>query len=655
MKRVKSSVELKKRLRSRHLVAFAVLALGIGSIVMFFWMRQINKRGDTDLLIADAIMDLEVNVASSHFKLEESYFKHIPGAEERALADLDHAINRANALLTGGKSKFGPDLLVLKNSSFSMEAKSIVSMLSEMKRIAQRLVRVPAQAPFPEDLDERFDQICDQVLSDAKSLELEFEKREFTHRKASRNLVYLIFFAWSGVVAGSTIGLWNRERQRKNAEAAILSLNDDLETRTKELIRHRENCMDLVEERTARLKLANEELSAEVAERQEMEKALRVSEEKYRMLIETMDEGLTILDENGMLVYINDKFCEMLGRSRNEILGRPISKFMANDQEIAVATEYQQNISSQVHGRLEAAFFRKDGNIAFTITSLKGIRDTTGKVKGCFAVITDITEKLALQENSLRTAHLASLGEIAAGVAHEINNPINGIINYACILLEGRNDPELEKEIAARIQMEGRRIAGIVRDLLLFGRAGIKEKLPVNINEVLSKSLYLIDKGLEQDGIKIRTYLAPDLPMPVIDPQELQRVFINIINNAKYALNQKYPANDENKTLDIRTLIACRDNENFVRIEFEDSGEGIPAGVIGKIKQPFFSTRPKGKGTGLGLSISDGIVSECGGSLTIESKQGEFTRVKIDLPVAVDSDSHPLSAKPGKTVKIRGS
>ncbi len=631
-----SSVVEKRATQSWHPVVLAVLALGLASVALLVWMQRINQREDADLLLADAIMDLEVNVASFHFKFDESYFsKRLAGEFDGALMDLDRAISGAKAIHGGGQSKFGSNLPAVRNPEFRAKIQKIMDLLSEMRSLAHQLSLLPLQSSLSETLDDRFDQICTEVLKNAKTLELETENSAAAHRDSSRHLVYWIFITWSGVIAGATLGLWNRERLRRQAEASILSLNSNLESQTEELTRHREHMMELVEDRTKCLKLANEELSAEIGERQEIEKALRKSEERFRMLVETMNEGLIVLDQNETLVYVNDKFSEMLGRDHFEILGNPLSKFIAFDKDARTASEHLKKVDTADRNRFEIAFSASDGGIVSTIASLKGLYGVDGGKKGCFAVITDITEKIAWQADSWRTAHLASLGEMAASVAHEINNPINGIINYARLLCGENGRADQKKDIAERIQKEGRRIAGIVNNLLLFGRQGAKEKVPVCVNEVLSKALDLTEAGLRNDRIEIQTALATGLPKPVIDPQELQRVFINLISNAQHALNQKYPGWHENKILEIHSERIPVDQSVHVRIAFTDRGTGIPAAIMDKVKQPFFSTRPKGKGTGLGLSISEGIVRESGGKLTIESLEGEFTHVEIDLPAGI--------------------
>jgi C4-dicarboxylate-specific signal transduction histidine kinase len=243
-------------------------------------------------------------------------------------------------------------------------------------------------------------------------------------------------------------------------------------------------------------------------------------------------------------------------------------------------------------------------------------------------------ELMALQTETLKAAHLASIGKLAAGVAHEINNPINGIINYAKILSNKSEQGSVENDVAERIAKEARRIAGIVRSLLSFARVRKGEKMSVRLEDILRESLTLTESQLKKEGVRLRIDLPPDLPDITANPQQIQQVFMNIINNAQYALNQKYPGEHEDKVLDVTCEKVATGEVPFVRIAFHDHGIGMPPDVLDKIMHPFFSTKPKGEGTGLGLSISHGIVADHGGRLAVTSVQGEHTRVLIDLPAA---------------------
>ncbi len=164
---------------------------------------------------------------------------------------------------------------------------------------------------------------------------------------------------------------------------------------------------------------------------------------------------------------------------------------------------------------------------------------------------TATARNIALQVETLRAAHLASIGKLAAGVAHEINNPINGIINYARILSNKSVKGSAENDVAERISKEGRRIAGIVKSLLSFARDRKEEKRPVRVENILREALILTESQMRKEGVHLRIDLPPGLPEITANPQQIQQVFMNIINNAQYALHQKYPGEHEDKALDI--------------------------------------------------------------------------------------------------------
>lgn len=260
------------------------------------------------------------------------------------------------------------------------------------------------------------------------------------------------------------------------------------------------------------------------------------------------------------------------------------------------------------------------------------IKDEHEKILNVIAMYVDITEKNAHQAETIRAGQLASLGELAAGVAHEINNPVNGVINYAQIL-SNRSAPESkENDIAQRIIKEGERIAVIVKSLLAFARDRKESKSFVPLQEILSETLVLVETQLLKSGIKLGLELSPNLPPAFVLKQQIQQVFLNLISNARYALDQKYPGAHDQKLLTIQGEACIVAKKAGLRITFHDHGIGIPENVLDKIMNPFFSTKPHDKGTGLGLSISHGIIDNHDGRMTINSVQGEFTRVIVELP-----------------------
>ncbi|MEN8264798.1 MAG: response regulator [Nitrospirota bacterium] len=244
----------------------------------------------------------------------------------------------------------------------------------------------------------------------------------------------------------------------------------------------------------------------------------------------------------------------------------------------------------------------------------------------------EISERKLAEAEAMRASHLAALGELAAGVAHEINNPAGGIINYAQILINESEKVTQGNDILRRIVKEGDRIAGIVSNLLSFARDNRERKSEVFVHQLVADSLNLAETQLRKDGIKLKVDIPPGLPGVFVQPQQIEQVFLNIISNARYALNQKYQGTHEDKMLHITGQEISENSHKCVRMKFHDHGTGIPLPLMGKIFNPFFTTKPDNVGTGLGLSISHGIIADHEGRLSIDSVEGKFTEVMIELP-----------------------
>lgn len=260
------------------------------------------------------------------------------------------------------------------------------------------------------------------------------------------------------------------------------------------------------------------------------------------------------------------------------------------------------------------------------------IKDENENIIKVMVIVNDITEKVVFEKEATRTAHLASLGELSARIAHEINNPVMGIINYGKLLFYNSKEDAKERYIAKNIIEEGDRIANLIKCLLPFARGGKEEKISVYINDILNSSLSLAGLQMKKDNIIAGLNMPDYLPKVIAQSNQLQQVFMNILNNAIYGLNKKYPINDENKKILITAKEVFHDDKNHIRIIFRDTGCGIKQDIIDKVMEPFFSTKPIGAGTGLGLSISYDIIKEHGGTISIDSVENEYTEVTIELP-----------------------
>jgi len=255
------------------------------------------------------------------------------------------------------------------------------------------------------------------------------------------------------------------------------------------------------------------------------------------------------------------------------------------------------------------------------------VHDQSGDVAQVLIQIYDETGKIRHQETLLRTGQLAAVGELAAGVAHEINNPINGVINYAQILVNNLPEGSDSQKYAERILAEGDRVAAIASSLLAFTRENSAERRPVPLREIFSESLLLAGTKMRNEGILIDQDISAALPDLLVSPQQIQQVFLNLFSNASHALNAK-EANGS-KTL---TISANMSNEDNLQVTVRDNGIGIPENLLSKVKDPFFTTKSNSGGTGLGLSICNDILALHGSGLVIESREGEFTAISFKLP-----------------------
>ncbi|MGJ4751759.1 ATP-binding protein [Leptospira kmetyi] len=249
-------------------------------------------------------------------------------------------------------------------------------------------------------------------------------------------------------------------------------------------------------------------------------------------------------------------------------------------------------------------------------------------------------ENEALKSQLIQAQKLEAISLLATGVAHEINNPLTIMINYAQLILAQSKDDSILK-YATNILDEGERIGRITKDLLKLSR---QEKLVlslVNFREIVQKTVSLCDQLFKKDMIHIESDLPDSLPEIRCVPQQIQQVVLNLLNNARDALNQKYPKFDSNKIIQLQAKRFDKEGKLWIQMIVEDRGFGIPPEEAKKIFSPFFTTKKVEKGTGLGLSVSTGIIKDHGGELYYESKENEYTRFFINLPVNPENKNQP--------------
>ena len=359
---------------------------------------------------------------------------------------------------------------------------------------------------------------------------------------------------------------------------------------------------------------------------------LRESEERYRALFEQARDGIGVVRLNDYrLLEANDKFCEILGLRQQDCAGRDI-------RELFPATNGNPELMMMTHnvhtsGESELTVQTPQGK-SLPVSMALAPLSTDGE-KVMIMSLRDLSlrkrleaEREEMQRQVFQSSKLASIGELSAGVAHEINNPLNGVINFAQLLKdEEKPRSEFEQQMIDGIIDEGERIARIVRGLLAFARAETHELRQVHFADSIETSIALFGRQFEKDGIKVEIDVEPNLPPVRADGSRLRQVVVNMISNAHHALKAKALDSDEPKVFRIS---ARRAGQN-VRVEFYDNGVGIKSEDLGKVFDPFFTTRREAGGTGLGLSVSFGIIRDFGGTIRVESEKGKFTRFIIEL------------------------
>ncbi len=362
----------------------------------------------------------------------------------------------------------------------------------------------------------------------------------------------------------------------------------------------------------------------DVSDKKKAKQELQVERDKLQSIINGMGDMLYIVNKDYQIEFQNNLFHEKFGNLLRKKCYRHI---FGLDQPCHFCRMTACLGDNSIHHSETKTMQNKSYEISFS-----PFQEAREEAKTAI-LLRDVTEKRTLQAEAMRAGHLASLGELAAGVAHEINNPVTGIISIAEILSDKFEDLGGERKIPERIINEAERISRIVKNLLSFARIKKDEHSLVNINRILEKTLELAEKQIFKDGIHLSVTLKGSLPDIKANDHEIQQVFMNLISNARYALNKKYPDADKNKQLEITTQLIETEHEKHVRIVFHDHGMGISRNILHAITNPFFSTKPPGEGTGLGLSISHGIVNNHGGKLLFSSREGRYTKVTVDLPV----------------------
>lgn len=368
-------------------------------------------------------------------------------------------------------------------------------------------------------------------------------------------------------------------------------------------------------------------IARDITADREREEALQRSEARYEHLVETAPDAIFTLDGDGRFTSVNRSFERTIGRPRCELLGVRFSTILDERQGEWAEALFQASLTGR-RQRSELRYRDVDGSVRTgSIITAPVLED--GRITGMLGLVRDVTEEKQLSAQLLQREKLAAVGQLVSGVAHELNNPLAGIMAFAQ-LLENSSDVTADQHDAVEtIHKEAKRAAKIVSNLLLFARQREAERTSTDLNRVMLDTLELRRYVLRTQQVEVATELDPELPLVWADSFQLQQVVLNFLTNAEHALRSV----DGQR----RITLSTRRTDNRVIASVADTGHGIQPETLDHIFNPFFTTKPVGEGTGLGLSISDGIVRQHGGQITVRSTPGHGAIFSIELPTTMPS------------------
>ena len=343
-------------------------------------------------------------------------------------------------------------------------------------------------------------------------------------------------------------------------------------------------------------------------------------------LLDSATDSIFLAEIDGGIVYANEFAYTSRGYTQGELLGMNIRDLRTPDQSIAFTDRVNKTLADG-EAFFESAHRRKDGAVMQVEVRSKVIE--SGGRRLILSVVRDITERRKMENQMVVTDRLASVGELASGIAHEINNPLTGVIGFAELLMEKQIPPDIRDDVEV-IYREAMRCAEIIRNLLTFARQHPPQREMLDINTVIEKVLQLRAYEEKANNIGIIKRLAENLPQIPGDFFRLQQCFLNIIINAEYFMHQSHGGGN----LTVSTELV----DSYVRVTLTDDGPGIPPEVLDRIFDPFFTTKEVGKGTGLGLSICYGLITDHGGKIKAENAPGGGASFIIELPLEAPAD-----------------
>jgi histidine kinase len=374
------------------------------------------------------------------------------------------------------------------------------------------------------------------------------------------------------------------------------------------------------------------EMNLDITHRKQLEEKLGRSERKYHDIFNNIRNSIFVLDAATLaIIDCNNSVQTVYGYSRDEIIQRSFLDLFVADEQARFADELKSaSVINQVR------HIRRDGEAIFVDIWISPSQYPGKDV--LLVTACDITERLETEQQLIQASKMATLGEMATGVAHELNQPLAVIKTASSYFMKKvkKQEPirdEILSTMAQEIDSHVDRASKIINHMRQFGRKSDQKHDEIQLNDLLRKSFEIFSQQLKVRGIDVIWELEQNLPLIMADADRLEQVFINLLINARDAIEEKWESQPR-PTGDKRITLRTRSTANRVIVEVEDTGKGIPNSISEKIFEPFFTTKEVGKGTGLGLSISYRIVQDFGGDIRVSSREGEGALFLVTFPAA---------------------
>jgi len=362
------------------------------------------------------------------------------------------------------------------------------------------------------------------------------------------------------------------------------------------------------------------------------------SQKEWETTFDAMQDCVSVHDTTGKLIRANRALARRMKTVPQRLIGMMCSELYAPGEPRGDLCSHMPLLQAEGLSVEEAELPHMGGTFQVSVSPWY---DKNNRVVGAIHVAKDVSNEKLLQQKLIQSEKLSAIGELISGIAHELNNPLTGVMGYSQLLQERKDIDERARESLLKINHLAMRCQKIVQNLLSFARKQKPERKPTNVNDILERTLDLRGYELSVNNIMLARELDRGLPSTIADGHQLQQVFLNLITNAEQAMLEAHGRG----VLTIRSKTDAQNNR--IVVEIQDDGPGIPEKMLTRIFDPFFTTKEVGKGTGLGLSLAYGIIQEHGGAVYARSRPGEGATFVIELPIIA-----PFAEVPAATPEL---